>query len=119
MCCGGGPLLLILRLFYNLGPRFCQSLPTNMTPDQIRSLRTRLQLGQAEFAQMLGVHPMTVSRWEREKGALSPTAYQEVWMKEFETAVTKDKDVGNVLKGVLIGAGIAAAIFLLLGKSRG
>ncbi|MDE2462670.1 MAG: helix-turn-helix domain-containing protein [Alphaproteobacteria bacterium] len=90
----------------------------SMTPNEIRSLRTHLNLGQAEFAQMLGVHPMTVSRWEREKGALSPTAYQEVLMKEFKTAVSKDKAVGDVLKGVLIGAGIAAAIFLLLSKSR-
>ena len=90
-----------------------------MTPGEIRSLRTRLQLGQAEFAQILGVHPMTVSRWEREQGALSPTAYHEVWMKEFNAAVAKDETVGNILKGVLIGAGIAAAIFLLLSKSRG
>lgn len=89
-----------------------------MTPSEIRSLRTSLNLGQAEFAQMLGVHPMTVSRWERKEGPLSPTAYQEVLMKEFKTAVSKDKDVGNILKGILIGAGIAAAIYLLLSKSR-
>ena len=88
-----------------------------MTPNEIRSLRTSLKLGQAEFAQMLGVHPMTVSRWEQE--ALSPTVYHEVWMKEFNAAVAKDETVGNILKGVLIGAGIAAAIYLLLSKSRG
>ena len=88
-----------------------------MTASEIRSLRARLKLGQAEFAQMLGVHPMTVSRWEQ--GLLSPTAYHEVWMKEFNTAVVKDDAVANILKGVLIGAGIAAAVYLLLNKSRG
>lgn len=35
---------------------------------EIKALRTRLGLTQVQFAQVLGVHPLTVSRWEREHG---------------------------------------------------
>ncbi len=44
-----------------------------LTPDAIRSLRERMGgLSQAEFAARLGVHPMTVSKWERDKDRRAP-----------------------------------------------
>ena len=36
-----------------------------MTPEEIRQYRGRLGLTQAELATMLGVDPVSVSRWER------------------------------------------------------
>lgn len=36
-----------------------------MTPDDIRAVRNARGLSQKEFADLLGVHRMTVSRWER------------------------------------------------------
>ena len=40
----------------------------------IRSLRRRASLTQVELAEFVGVHPMTVSKWER--GVLRPTPHQ-------------------------------------------
>lgn len=37
----------------------------DLTPETIKSLRTRLGLTQAQFAAMLGVSPLAVSFWER------------------------------------------------------
>jgi len=36
-----------------------------MAPSDIKRHRRRLGLSQVELAQRLGVHPLTVSRWER------------------------------------------------------
>ena len=45
-----------------------------LTPDAIRALRRRMSnLSQAEFAARLGVHKMTVSKWERSKDRRAPT----------------------------------------------
>lgn len=35
------------------------------SPASIRALRKRLELSQVELAQAIGVHRMTVSKWER------------------------------------------------------
>ena len=83
---------------------------------EIQSLRKRLRLNQPEFAQLFGVHPMTVSRWER--GKLPPNAYQGALMTAFGEAA-RANEVGDTLKGVLVGVGIAAALFLLLSNARG
>ena len=36
-----------------------------MKADEIRELRDKLRLTQAEFAQRIGVSSITISRWER------------------------------------------------------
>lgn len=46
------------------------TMPAVMT----RMARGRLGLTQGDFAQLLGIHSMTVSKWER--GTAKPTAYQ-------------------------------------------
>lgn len=74
-------------------------------------LRNSLDLTQAQFGQLFGVHPMTISKWER--GVLTPNVYQQSLMVEFRKA-TRNRRVKDALAGVLIGAGIAAALFLLL-----
>lgn len=87
-----------------------------MQPHEIKHLRTKLGLGQTEFAQLFGVHPMTISRWEL--GTLIPSAYHEALMRDFKSATAKNDSVGNALKGILIGAGIVAALYFLLKTSR-
>lgn len=79
-------------------------------------LREKLGLSQAQFANLFGVHPMTVSKWERQ--ILRPTDYQLALMTEFEKAA-KRKEVTDTIGAVLMGAGIAAALLLLLKNARG
>lgn len=43
-------------------------------PPSLAEIRKRLTLSQAELAELIGVHPMTVSKWER--GQLKPNAWQ-------------------------------------------
>ncbi len=86
-----------------------------MTSVQIHELRTRLNLSQTEFANLFGLHSMTISKWER--GLYSPNAYQQALLKEFDIAA-REKEVRDTLGAVLIGAGIAAALYLLLSNSR-
>ena len=87
-----------------------------MTKRDIVELRKRLGLNQSAFGNLFGVHPMTVSKWER--GTLSPNAYQLALMQEFSQSA-KSKEVRDTIGAVLIGAGIAAALYLLLKHSRG
>ncbi len=47
-----------------------------LTAAQMRAGRRALQLTQGELAPLLGVHVMTVSRWEL--GKMQPTAHQRV-----------------------------------------
>ena len=82
----------------------------------VAQLRKKLELSQAQFGNLFGVHPMTVSKWER--GILRPTDYQLALMMDFAKAAKK-KEVTDTIGAVLVGAGIAAALYLLLKSSRG
>jgi hypothetical protein len=83
----------------------------------VADLRSRLGLNQTQFAQLFGVHPMTVSKWERNPPELNPTPYQHALMTEFLKAA-KNKEVQEKIGAVLIGAGIAAALLLLLKNAK-
>jgi transcriptional regulator with XRE-family HTH domain len=82
-----------------------------MNATDIRKMRGRLGLNQVQFAQLAGVHPITVSKWEREEA--EPTAYQTALFEQFQRAA-RDREVRETLKKVLIGAGVALALALLL-----
>jgi putative transcriptional regulator len=82
-----------------------------MNSSEIQSLRKQLGLNQVEFAQLMGVHPITVSKWEGGKAA--PTPYQNALFDQFREGA-QQQDVRDTLKNVLIGAGVALAIALLL-----
>jgi len=84
---------------------------------EIRELRDELGLTQAAFGQLLGAHAMTVSKWERE-GGLTPSPYQIALMRQFQLAAG-DPAVRGQVGTVLIGAGVAAAIYLLLRAAFG
>lgn len=86
-----------------------------MNTDQLRILRKTLGLNQEEFARLFDVHPMTVSKWER--GESMPTAYQYGLMQKFQLAADKGKEeVAKELKGLLVTAGVIAALVFLLTK---
>lgn len=81
-----------------------------MENEQIKALRESLGLNQAEFAKLMGVHPMTVSKWER--GILWPSSYQEEFFDQFQAAA-KHKIARDELKNTLITMGVIAALILL------
>ena len=83
-----------------------------MTPAEIRSLRTALRMTQAQFAQLFGVHSLTVSKWER--GLLAPSPHHAALMQSFSRATQRSPDVGTFVAGLLIGAGVGAALYQLL-----
>jgi len=56
-------------------------------------LRQRLDLSQAAFAKLLGVHAMTVSKWER--GVLKPRAHQQRLLKALARAPERPKGAGK------------------------
>jgi len=74
-------------------------------------LRKELGLSQVQFAQLSGVHPITVSKWEC--GETDPTPYQQGMFKEFKVGA-KDMAVRSMLKTILITAGVIVAVALLL-----
>jgi DNA-binding XRE family transcriptional regulator len=85
-----------------------------MSPADIKTLRKRLNLSQAQFAQLFGVHSITIIRWEN--GDALPTDYQTALMDSFEKSA-ENREVRETIGKVLIGAGIVAALFLLLGAA--
>lgn len=82
-----------------------------MTGAEIRSVREALKLSQSQFAMLLGVHAVTVSRWET--GAQSPTPYQVGLIQEFSKAAKRKQAVNNIA-AVLVTAGAIAGLFFLL-----
>jgi DNA-binding transcriptional regulator YiaG len=84
-----------------------------MNPHEIAQLRTDLGLSQVQFAQLFGMHFMTVSKWE--KGVLTPNDYQQALLDQFrKTADQKKAQMKEQLGKLLIGAGVIAALVLLL-----
>jgi len=45
-----------------------------MTPDEVRRARKALGLSQLKFAALLGVHPVTVKKWETRAQGLRTTS---------------------------------------------
>lgn len=83
-----------------------------MMPGQVAAVRHSLGMTQVELAQLIGVHPLTVSKWER--GQTSPSSYQAAMLSSFQGAAQRQSGVGETVRGLLVGAGIAAAVYMLL-----
>jgi molybdopterin-binding protein len=56
-------------------------------PASVRALRDRLELAQRELAELVGVHAMTVSKWER--GVLAPNAHQRSILRALSDAAER------------------------------
>jgi len=82
-----------------------------MNAENTKLTRQALGLNQVQFAQILGVHPLTVSKWER--GVTPLPDYYQAFFRQFQVAA-KDKEVRDQIKGALLGAGVVVALALLL-----
>lgn len=84
-----------------------------MTPQQIQQVRKELKLTQAQFAALLGVHAITVSRWESTTHPLMPNPYQMGLIEKFAEAAQRKREQDDIAT-ILVTAGVVAALFLLL-----
>jgi putative transcriptional regulator len=83
-----------------------------MTHDEIIAIRTALDMTQGQLAQLLGVHSLTVSKWER--GLLRPTPHQEALLRAASSAAQRAPGIGAAVVGALVGAGVGLALLQLL-----
>lgn len=83
-----------------------------MTPEEIKDIRSSLDLTQVQFADLLGVHPITVSKWER--GILTPTSHQAALIQSFAKASQKEDNIGDRVESLLVTAGVAVALYVIL-----
>ena len=79
-------------------------------------MRDRLSLTQPQLAQLLGVHPLTVSKWER--SVLTPSVHQETMLQSFAKAAKKP-EVGDAAAAALVTVGVALALLILLQAAFG
>ena len=80
-------------------------------------MRTALHINQEVLGRLLGVHAMTVSKWER--GMSVVPAYQSALLECFRLAVERDMSVGTRANVALHFAGVAVALHMLLGAAFG
>jgi transcriptional regulator with XRE-family HTH domain len=83
-----------------------------MTAAEVKAIRTRLGLSQLQLAQLLGVHSLTVSKWER--GLLAPTPHHSALLQSFGKVSRAEKQIGNEVSNLLLTAGVAVALFAIL-----
>jgi DNA-binding transcriptional regulator YiaG len=60
------------------------------TPERIRALRTKLGLKQIELADLLGIHAITISRWEQ--GHYEPSSLAEEKLDKLARKADRKKD---------------------------
>ena len=70
-----------------------------------------------QLAQLLGVHPLTVSKWER--GILAPTPHQNALLESFAKARSARKTIGDEVGDLLLTAGVVVALYALLSAAFG
>lgn len=87
-----------------------------MKPAEIRSIREKLFLTQDQLAQLLGVHSMTISKWER--GLLQPSPHNLALITSFQRASRRNTSVGVVAAKLLMSEGISAALYHILRTER-
>jgi len=88
-----------------------------MTAADLQKLREKLGLSQVQLAQLLGVHPLTVSKWER--GILAPTPHQNALLESFAKARSARKTIGDEVGDLLLTAGVVVALYALLSAAFG
>jgi len=76
----------------------------------VRRIRNRLQISQAQLGALVGAHLQTVSRWEL--GQLEPHPFQSALLRAF--AQSRPPLIGADIGSVLASEGVVAALRILL-----
>jgi len=83
---------------------------------RVGTARRAIGLSQSDFAEVLGVHPLTISKWER--GVNRPSAWYQELVARIERAA-KAGVTGDRVRRVLAGCGSVEALTMLLRKGAG
>lgn len=83
-----------------------------MTKAEVVAVRAALGMTQEQLARLLGVHPLTVSKWER--GLLVPSPHQTAMLQAAGRAAQQTPEIGTQVVGLLVAAGIGVALYHLL-----
>ena len=88
-------------------------VPALLSPSSVLDFRRRLGLTQAQLGRMLGVHAMTVSKWER--GTVAPTHYnlQQLHLVELGSRGLDKTDYGRLHGWLALGLPVVALAFLV------
>lgn len=88
-----------------------------VSSEEIVKIRRSLHATQAQLSRILGVHDVTVSKWER--GMLRPTPHQEALLRAARRATRIDPGVGAAVVRDLADGGVGLALFRLLSAAFG
>lgn len=85
----------------------------NWNPDDVKSMRRRLNLSQAEFAKLLGVDVRSVSRWEN--GESKPTGAAEAVMAGLKEKLDRDPDsTQKIVSAIAAAVAIGGLAYLII-----
>lgn len=82
-----------------------------------RLTRDALGWTQDQLAHVLGVHSLTISKWERGKLLVYP--YYEALLHNFRYAAHVDPDIGAKAAKLMVERGAIVALYALLHASHG
>lgn len=88
-----------------------------LTPTQIQAARIALSVSQPIMAQLLGVHEVTISKWEN--GRLRPSPWQEGLLRAFADAGRLHPDIGKDISVRVIRDGVPSALHHVLAAAFG
>lgn len=80
----------------------------------VRSLRESLDVTQDELARMLGVHPMTVSKWERGTSMPAPYGVQQICLLHLGAPRLTLEERQVVKRLLALGSGVGALAVVVM-----
>lgn len=88
-----------------------------MTAERIREIRLQFALSQSQFAEILGVHPLTVSRWETGRYDIEAVTLQLflAWDKMLDKESLSQRKRDTVKEILKKHGGLAAFCTLMTG----
>lgn len=87
-----------------------------MTGAEIAAVRVALEMSQVTFSRLVGVHHMTVSKWER--GRASPSTFHTMLIDVARRALANDPDIPHALREARATKTPGAQLALLFRASR-
>lgn len=83
-----------------------------MSPAEISAIRSQLGMTQVQLGLLLGVHSLTISKWERDR--LIPAPYHQAILETGLAAVKNQPGIGAVVTSTLATSGVPRALYEML-----